>query len=111
MSIKMRQLVEKKIVRRMVSDLLKAGFALNVDNGGDDMELPKPSTDKKLVLATLFATDDERLFVYKPVECGGYVGWVWFVYGNDGNDVINDYSVNMESHMAGVKKLADFYGG
>ncbi len=115
MSNKMRQLVEKKIVRRMVSDLLRAGFVLNVDNGGEDMELPAPTGLKKVIMDTMMQTDDDRLYVYSltqgEMKQPSYVGWVQFIYGNDGYDVISDYTVNLESHMAGVNKLAEFYGG
>ena len=40
-----------------------------------------------------------------------YLGWVWFVYGNDGYDVISDYTANekIEALMVNVNKLADKY--
>jgi hypothetical protein len=37
-------------------------------------------------------------------------GWVRFVYGNDGWDVVSDYTTNLEPHMKNADKLADYYG-
>src|SRR5262252_875557 len=84
--------IEKRIARKVVDALLTAGFAITVSNGGDEDEIVK-STDASAIKAVMFATDDERLHTYKD---GKPFGWVWFVYGNDGWDVICDYTVNLE---------------
>ena len=105
MSVKMRQHVERQIARRLILDGLAAGYSLSVDNGGDEDEIA-PSHKCKEILDAMFATDDEHLKFHKD---GKYVGWVYFVYGNDGYDVISDYTVNLEHVMAGVEKLSDKY--
>ena len=106
MNVKMRQLVERRIARRLVMDAIAVGYAINIDNGGDDYELPAPSVKTKEILDTMFATDDEKLVMFKD---GKRMGWVWFVYGNDGWDVISDYTTNLEHIMAGASPLSDKY--
>ena len=82
-----RQKIEKAIVRRIVRDALKAGYTLNISNGGDGYELPAPTDKYKVANDTLFATDEEHLYFFKE---GKRVGWVFFVYGNSGYDVVCD---------------------
>ncbi len=106
--VKMRRHVEKVIARRVILDLLHAGFTLNVNCGDEDDELPEPSNKAKTVLDAMFAADEDWLLVFQD---GKRIGWVYFVYGNDGWDVVSDYTVNLESHMAGANTLADKYGG
>lgn len=105
-NVKSRQRIERTIARRVVLDAIAAGFALNVNNGGDTSELPAPSKKVKEVLAAMFATDDEHLLLYKDDK---RVGWVYLVYGNDGWDVVSDYTVNLEKVMEGANQLADKY--
>lgn len=94
-AVKMRQRVEREIARAVVKALLDAGFALSLDNGGDDYELAHV-TDADKILKLMFATDSEHLYAEKD---GKICGWVFFVYGNDGWDVINDYSVKLEPYI------------
>jgi hypothetical protein len=106
MSVKARQRLERMIARRVVLDGIRAGYSLSVDNGGDEDEIVK-STKAKDILEAMFATDDEKLYFYKGDTC---VGWVWFVYGNDGYDVVSDYTTNLEEVMKGADELAAKYG-
>lgn len=108
MSVNMRQRVERVIARRVVLDLKRAGFLMNVNNGGDGMELPAPSADVRTVLGAVFAADDDRLYVYRPGAVRPF-GWVYFVYGNSGWDVVSDYTTNLDLHMTGAAALADRY--
>lgn len=102
--------VEYRIVKRTVGALLEAGFTLNVFNGGDENELPDPTDKRPALLAVLGATDDEYLMVFsKPEPETEYLnrGWVRFVYGNDGWDVISDYTTNLEGVLKPVLDYAD----
>lgn len=103
-AVKKRQAVEKRIARQVITDAIKDGYSLNVFNGGDTYELPAPSTKVKDILGAMFATDDERLYFWKD---GKRCGWVWFVYGNDGWDVVCDHSENVQHIMGGAEALAD----
>jgi hypothetical protein len=105
MNVSTRKEMERAIVQQVVASALAAGYALSVNNGGDEPEI-SPTTDQKLVMDTLFATDDEHLLFIKD---GREVGWVYFVYGNDGWDVINDYTTNLESVLEQADALADQY--
>lgn len=104
MSIKMRQMVEKKIYTKVIDVLLDAGFYLSIDNGdnsGNDYEV-KNSKDRDVLLHGMYQTDEERLYVSKRPKAGAtpeIIGWVYFVYGNDGWDVISDYTVNLEKYI------------
>lgn len=95
MSVKMRQKVEREICTAVVDALLAAGFTISVDNGGDSNEL-SDSSDRVAILAAMFLTDDEYLHAGKD---GHPVGWVRFIYGNDGYDVMSDYTVNLEAFI------------
>ncbi len=105
MSIKMRQKVERKIASRLVKDGLAAGYSISVNNGGDEDEI-ESSRGYKTIMGAMFATDDEHLIFHKD---GKRFGWVYFVYGNDGWDVIADYATNLEHIMAGADKISDQY--
>jgi hypothetical protein len=117
MSVKMRQLVEKEIFRAVVDSLLKAGFALSIDNGdnnGNQYEIAH-SVDADAIVKASYATDDECLYVESGSTQEDFkkiLGWVYFVYGNDGPDVINDYTTNLEPYIGDgteVQKIIDKY--
>jgi hypothetical protein len=116
--------IEKRIARRVVRHLLQAGYRLTVDNGGDTYEIPY-TYDFKTIVGAMFATDDERLvaeMVPPAIDAGSAAwaaykailgdrktikGWVYFVYGNDGYDVISDYTLNLEQVIQPVLDYAE----
>jgi hypothetical protein len=102
-TIEARQKMERAIVRRVVKDALKLGYALSVDDGGDEYTVTE-SRDGKAVLAALMQTDEDHLILNRD---GVQRGWVRFVYGNDGWDVICDYSVRVEDAVVGAEALAE----
>ncbi len=117
MNVKLRQLIERRILLSVVRECLRLGYALNVDNGGDDFELPAPTTDRKTIMAACIAADEDRLYVYQPRREGDKVleqwkclGWVLFVYGNDGFDVISDFTTNLGVALGPATALAEKYG-
>jgi hypothetical protein len=103
MDVKKRQRIERQIVRKFVKVALADGCAISLHNGGDDFEFP-PTKSLEFILDRMFATDDEYLKVFKD---GKPIGWVYFVYGNDGYDVIVDYSTALEYLMPEVQKPSD----
>lgn len=107
MNIEKRRQIERRIARRVVKDGLAAGYKIGVDNGGDEFELP-PSGNGTAILNAMFATDEEYLVFYMD---GERVGSVYFVYGNDGWDVITDYSTCLEEVLKGANDLADRLSG
>ena len=101
MNVKFRQRVERLIARRFIVEALGAGYLITV-NDGEENVLTR-SDDHHAVLAAMFTTDDNWLFVTRGTECG----WVRFIYGNHGYDVIHDYTTNLEPLMPRVTAAAD----
>jgi hypothetical protein len=98
--------IEKLIAKQCIADLLAAGYQVSV-NDGEETTLHR-STSPDAILAAMFTTDEDWLHVHTPDE--RLFGWVRFIYGNDGWDVINDYTVNLELVIAATNKLADEIG-
>jgi len=97
-----RQKVERSIARRLILDGLSMGYTIGVHNG-EELVLNR-SAKSKDILAAMFSVDEEKLYFYKD---GWPCGWVFLVYGNDGWDVICDYTVNLEPIMAGAHTLSE----
>lgn len=89
--------IEKQIVGQAVKDLLAAGFTLSIDGENSDRTVvTSPDSEN------LFAEDECTL-----VASGEkIVGWVFFVYGNNGWDVMSDYTVNLEPWLKDAGDLA-----
>ena len=108
MTVEKRREIERRIITRIVEDALKSGFTLSVDNGGDEFEIEK-SANRREVLDAMMATDQEHLYFHD--NSGRNVGAVFLVYGNDGTDVICDYSsrhgLDMDQQLKGAMDLAD----
>lgn len=106
MSVRMRQYVERQIVQAVIDDALLAGYRLAVDDGETR---PKITTNKAQLMRALFDLDDAQLNVYLADR--KQVGWVYFVFGNDGPDVINDHTTNLEGLLARAERLAEYWYG
>lgn len=90
--------MEIRVLGAVIDTAIEQGFLITVDNGED---IPvKNSQDKELILSELFATDMEWLKFQKPGQKRR--GTMLLVHGNDGWDVINDYSTSVESIMESV---------
>ncbi len=92
---------EKKILHFVINKMVDSGFAIAVDNGGVDLELA-PSLNKKAIYDACMATDEEHLLFCK--QSNGVIekrtfGEMFFVYGNDGWDVINDCTINLDQYL------------
>lgn len=104
--------VEQDIVRRAVDALLIDGYLLQTDIQ-DGPRPAEPTADRAAILAELAQVDDEFLGVFQwTVDEHGdchcdQAGWIRFVYGNDGWDVISDYTTNLEICLAAVNAYAD----
>ena len=115
--IKQRQKVERSIINRFVKDALAAGYRLGVslERGYDTEEMLLGSRDRLKIVEEAMAGDEAHIFVQPAdgptVESGVVVseGWVYVVLGNDGWDVISDYSTRIELLLSGANKLADKY--
>ena len=120
-AVKARQRVEQTIALTAAQVLLDAGFSLGVEDG-EEVTL-QFSRDIEAVKKALFTTDEDYLYVYHAGRNPRALekrpdGWVRLVYGNDGWDVISDYSsVDLLDKYLGdgtavqklIDKLADDY--
>ncbi len=102
MDVKKRQSIEQRIVKRLVKAALEAGYTISVNNGGDDDEI-RNSTDEQAIVKELFATDSETLLLMKD----GKAKFVSLIYGNDGYDVIADYSSSLSSLVEGLNSYIE----
>lgn len=98
--------VEFDILTRTIHALCEAGYLLQIDNGEDAFPVAGGCRDRLALIEAAMQTDEERLYVYRDHDHMAF-GWVFFVYGNDGWDVINDYTTNLESALAEVNAYAD----
>lgn len=100
--VRIRLGVEYAIVKKTVDILLGAGFTLYCYHAnGEIIQIPSSSENS---MAELFAHDEVRLYVRDGIR---YVGWVFFVFGNNGYDVINDHTTNLGGILKPVDKYAD----
>lgn len=84
--------VEHEIVAMTVDALLAQGYALQTDIMDDPRPSDSPTKDRATILSEVMSTDDEFLGVFRRADDKEADGWVRFVYGNDGWDVISDYT-------------------
>lgn len=80
---------EREQVARYIRAALKAGYALSVLDGEE--WVLKFSTDEQAVLAVMFTTDGD---VIQMDDHGRRVGALYFVYGNEPDEVLCDHSDN-----------------
>jgi hypothetical protein len=104
-AVKRRQAIEKRIVEAVVDEALKQGYELSVDDGE---ETHPATTERAKVIDAIMETDEDYLTLLKN---GVEIGWVRFVYGNEGWTVISDYSDNdvTRSVIASAEKIAESY--
>jgi len=100
-SVRKRIKTERKIVTALIDHALAEGYDLAVFDG----ETRHPATrDRRSIINAAMETDEDRLLLHKN---GDLIGVVCLVYGNDGHDVIADYSVELEPFMAPINAIAD----
>lgn len=101
--VKMRQLVEREIATALIDVFLAAEFSISIDNGdnGENEYEIFNSKDKAAILAAMFKTDEERMYIHKGGEDDlNPFAWVYLVYGNDGWDCISDHTTNLEQYIS-----------
>ena len=107
--IKNRIKLEKKIARKIVTTLIKNGYFLNIYNGDNCHgfnQLRKNSNNVSEIMKVMQETDEDYIMVYHGVS---NIGWVKLVYGNDGWDVVNDYTTNLEDIMTPILDWCDTF--
>lgn len=102
MNPSIRMGIEQKIIRRAVTDILGEGYKISVHDGGE--YTVNRSIDLNLILNATQTTDSDALVVWDEDQ---NIGTVTLIYGNDGHDVIADYSNSLEEVLKGASLLAD----
>ncbi len=102
MNPSIRMGIEQKIIRRAVIDILGEGYKISVHDGGE--YTVNRSIDLNLILNATQTTDSDALVVWDEDQ---NIGTVTLIYGNDGHDVIADYSNSLEEVLKGASLLAD----
>jgi hypothetical protein len=99
-----RRAIERQVIQRVITDAL-ADPTLYLS-----AEEAAPTRDEKVLLDEIFSVDEARLYYHRNGEPTAY-GWVFFVLGNSGWDVICDYTTTLEPLLAGANALADTLEG
>ena len=109
MEVGVRHDIEQQIARAAVKSLTSAGYKISVFDG-EAYALAK-TDDASAILDAMFCTDGDVLYVYTPPAANNgaweRIGFVEFVYGNSGWDVISDHSSSLESVLHSASALAD----
>ena len=73
--------------------LINAGFAITINNGGSTNEFPY-TRDITKVLPELRAADYDVIYAQRDAYSTSFV---WLVYGNGAEDLVADFSVDLEN--------------
>ena len=90
--VKHRIAIERRIVGMIIQDALAQNYEIEVFTGDD--ENPLVSTSFVELLNEAMSADECSFAFFKP---DGWCGSVYFVFGNDGFDVIADHTDNKET--------------
>lgn len=90
-NVKNRIALERRIVSRIVKDAIDLGYTISVFDG--ESYPIQGSADYRAVMRSAFSTDEDTL-IFR--EQGRRIGSVYLVYGNDGYDVVANYTDNPE---------------
>lgn len=85
--------VEKRIVGKLVRDLIAASYVITVYDGQDDVVVG--CVDEERIYKALASTDSDVLRVSKR-NSGRGGSFVYLVWGND-RDIISDYGMSIEA--------------
>lgn len=104
--VRLRRLIELGVVHHLLTEIVSTkGLTITVEDGDD--EPVKRCTDIEAIVDAIFAVDDCKLTVHKPGPRGGALGVIRLVLGNDGWDVISDYTTNLEDLLAPTNAYAE----
>jgi len=82
---------EKRMCVALVTACLARGFTASVCNGEEWVVVDSES--KAEILGALFSTDEDVIVIRDT--SGKKAGWFRLIYGNDGHDVVSDFSANV----------------
>ena len=97
-----RIFIEQVIAQFVIDEAMKAGYMVSVYDG--DEFVVKKSNNKLEIFEAMMSTDSDFLHLYHNDK---HLGWIQFVYGNNGYDVIADNTTNLEDFLERTTLLAD----
>ena len=112
MSVMMRRGVEAAITKLVIQLLIDQSYKLSVHDGDDEGKI---TNDKQSLFEDCMGLDEAHLYVYPPsaVKKKGAdakaIGWVYLVYGNDGYDLISDYTTNLDDALKAAFTFAESF--
>lgn len=93
---------EKKYIRQIIERALADGCVCSVNDGEEYTVIE--SRDVEAILAALGTTEEDHLVMYNNIG-RTHVGSVYLVYGNEPDEVVNDWgasSISNESRMIAI---------
>jgi hypothetical protein len=98
-----RDVIERRVVSKLVKDALQSGYRLAVDDG---KKISEKYVKYQEVMQRLFKAGNEFLVYFNEQE--QFIGWVNLIHdGSNGYDVITNYTKNVEPAVLPAQKLAE----
>ena len=94
-SCRARCRMELDLVHLLMDEAKKIGYTLQESEEGKTDDL----------LGLLFDLDEANIIVKDAT--GKEIGWILLVFGNDGWDLVSDYTVNLETFLKPLSDLSD----
>lgn len=93
----MRPSTDYEAISLIIDGLIERGCTPTIvrDGAGEDF----PYTDKETALFNLTSCDESVLFVNLPADAGRDSSFIYFVLGNDPEEVACDYGVSLEPYL------------
>jgi hypothetical protein len=113
MSVLQRQRVEALLALTAARLLIEAGYFLTINDGEEDVVIN--TRDLHEVAGALMKTDEDTIIAATDKsppathETTIEVGRVMLIYGNDGHDVIHDYSSRLHETLKPALALAETF--
>lgn len=104
-SVRGRALIELQVVDALIKAAQDNAFHLEIDGEGEGPDISTRRVSADAFKSALFDLDMATVYVSR-----GTFGWIRLVFGNDGWDLISDYSTNLETFLEPVNAVADFWG-
>lgn len=87
---------DKAAIRQVIRALRVAGYTLTGGHDGEDFFEVAPDASEDELISNLMACDSSTLHTWRD-EAGPRNGHVYFVLGNDPEEVVCDYGVGLEA--------------
>lgn len=96
-----RAYIELQIINKLIEEANKRGYILQID----EVALDDYDGDFK---TAAFDLDECHVVVISGTQED--LGWIRLIFGNDGYDLVSDYSMSLEEFLKPVNEVVDFWG-